>query len=441
MFGINGSQQGLNGDKTTTGATCISSLPEARRDDRSVLRRGDKTTPCPKCGQVGEIAEGDSSFKWHGIPTAKHNALILCGCPRGTNRLIAPRDEESQMPHESAQPFAARSAEKGLSPEHSFMAGSTPVTPGKTFARTFLITDSETYAPLRSRSFLATVDGRQITGITDDQGMARVEAPTADSSISLHVSFLAPVRELPELAAMTTRSVTTTTRVEEIPNGQNQRPITITVNDRAATREAIIRNVRALGHEFVERSDWHAKPPKKALEPDWDYSMIALHHAGRSYTCGSGADQIFRVQTEHQGSSGYDDIGYHFGIDCAGTIFEGRDIRSKGSGLWKFNTGVISIVILNNMTTAEEGGDFIALWREALELLGTSTVSEIPSTQIDAALNFIGVLRSFFNVVHFGGHVEYPKQQSNKKICPGRSGMKLVKLIRKKTKLLPPPKS
>lgn len=35
---------------------------------------GDKTTPCPKCGEVGVIVDG---------------AEIRCGCPQGTNFLIA----------------------------------------------------------------------------------------------------------------------------------------------------------------------------------------------------------------------------------------------------------------------------------------------------------------------------------------------------------------
>ena len=439
MFGINGVQQGLNGDKTTTGATCISSLPEARRDDRSVLRRGDKTTPCPKCGQVGEIAEGDSSFKWHGMPTAKHNALILCGCPTGTHRLIAPRDEEPQTNHESSQPFAARSAEKGPSAKHSFMAGTTPVPPSKTFARTFLITDSETNVPLIARSFTATVDGRQISAVTDNQGIARVEALTADSSISLHVSFRAPVRELPELAAMTTRPVTTTTRAEEILNGQNQRPITITVNDRAATREAIIRNVRALGHEFVERSEWHAKPPKKALDGDWDYSMIALHNAGRSYSCDIGSDQMLSIQTKHQNK--YDDIGYHFGVDCSGKIYEGRDIRFKGSGVDLYNTGVISIVLLNSLTTNEEGGDLIAWGREFLSTIGIETTNQLLPTQIDATLNLVKTLKGIFFITHLGGHKEFPRQKNDGKICPGNIAMKLVKAIRVEENLKRPPQA
>ena len=41
---VMGRGQGLDGDITTTGAVCISSLPQARQGNRSVLRQGDVTT-------------------------------------------------------------------------------------------------------------------------------------------------------------------------------------------------------------------------------------------------------------------------------------------------------------------------------------------------------------------------------------------------------------
>ncbi|MBT8767888.1 PAAR domain-containing protein [Metapseudomonas boanensis] len=90
---IHGRGQGVHGDKTTTGAVCIGSLPEATTAGRSVLRLGDVTTPCPKCGKVGKIAEGDVRAKFHGLPVAVNGMSIICGCPPGSNRLIAPLGE------------------------------------------------------------------------------------------------------------------------------------------------------------------------------------------------------------------------------------------------------------------------------------------------------------------------------------------------------------
>lgn len=230
----------------------------------------------------------------------------------------------------------------------------------------------------------------------------------------------------------------TTAKAQEVKPGQPIQPISITVNDRAATREALIRKVRELGCQFVERSEWGAVKGH-AMASDWDYSMIALHHAGRSYSCGAGAEQMRNTQEEQIDK--FDDFSYHFGISCDGVIYEGRDIRLKGSHVRQYNTGVIGIVLLNNLSTAEEGGDIVAWGRQGMEYLGVNTTNTIPGPQIDSVLTLISALKNVFVIKNFGGHREYPNQLSEGKICPGNVGMELVRNIRAKTQLLPPPTS
>lgn len=225
---------------------------------------------------------------------------------------------------------------------------------------------------------------------------------------------------------------------QEIKPGEFVCPIPITVNDRAATREAIIKKVRSLNTTFLERSSWGAVKGKPDMVMDWDYTMIALHHAGRSHSCTPGAEQMQEIQKGHL-SQKYDDIGYHFGIDCTGQVYEGRDIRLQGSSVLKFNTGLIGIVLLENLTTPEEGGDWVAKGRVALDSLGYSTTNVIPAAQITALMHLIDALKSVFVIKHFGGHREYPGQASEGKICPGNIGMELVRNLRAKTQLLPPP--
>ncbi len=105
---VNGIRQGLHGDLTTTGAVCISSLPNATQGGRGVLRLGDKTTPCPLCGEIGVIVESQPAMKWMGIATALDGAGIHCGCPKGRNRVIA--SEQS-----SAAPQTTRTADQPAS--------------------------------------------------------------------------------------------------------------------------------------------------------------------------------------------------------------------------------------------------------------------------------------------------------------------------------------
>ncbi|MCC6076708.1 peptidoglycan recognition family protein [Pseudomonas sp. GCM10022188] len=239
---------------------------------------------------------------------------------------------------------------------------------------------------------------------------------------------------------MTGIAFKTTAKAQEVKPGQPLVPVAITVNDRAATREAIIRKVRSLGHQFVERSGWRAIPAKDGMESDWDYSMVAFHHAGRSYRCGHGGDQMRDTQ-EEQLDKKYDDIAYHFGIDCSGTIYEGRDIRLKGGSVRGYNTGVVGVVFLNNLTTAAEGDDIWSMGRETLEGFGVNTTNAIPPLQIEAAVNLLSALKSVFVIKRLGGHREFPGQAADGKICPGNIGMELVRNMRAVTGLLPPPSS
>ncbi|ANI85323.2 PAAR domain-containing protein [Kosakonia oryzae] len=88
---IDGMGQGHHGDKTTTGATCYSSLQGTFwYGAPAPLRKGDRTSVCPACGKNGLIGEGSMRRQFATVPVALDGAIILCGCPYGTNRLIAP---------------------------------------------------------------------------------------------------------------------------------------------------------------------------------------------------------------------------------------------------------------------------------------------------------------------------------------------------------------
>ncbi len=86
---ILGRYQGLDSDETTTGAICIAGQSRGRVYGRNWLLQGDKTTPCPRCGQPGTLVEGEPRWKQDGIPTVLDGALVACGCPTGSNRVIA----------------------------------------------------------------------------------------------------------------------------------------------------------------------------------------------------------------------------------------------------------------------------------------------------------------------------------------------------------------
>lgn len=89
---IHGKGKALSCDKTTTGARLISSIPLRQYNVHgyAVIRKGDKTSPCPVCGKPGIVADGESRFKIMAVPVAVDGGVIACGCPPGSNRIIAP---------------------------------------------------------------------------------------------------------------------------------------------------------------------------------------------------------------------------------------------------------------------------------------------------------------------------------------------------------------
>ena len=106
--------QGQHGDKTTTGATCFSSLQHSFWIGvPAPLLKGDRTGICPACGKSGVIAEGSPKALYGGNPVAVHGVLIACGCPPGSNRLIARMGDwfghgEPPHPYESVHVVLAR---------------------------------------------------------------------------------------------------------------------------------------------------------------------------------------------------------------------------------------------------------------------------------------------------------------------------------------------
>ena len=80
----------LEGDKTTTGAICIASMSNDTEHGLRVVRVGDKTTPCPKCGETGIIVSGEPRDTNNGKIAAVDGSIVHCGCPSGSNLIIAP---------------------------------------------------------------------------------------------------------------------------------------------------------------------------------------------------------------------------------------------------------------------------------------------------------------------------------------------------------------
>lgn len=179
-------------------------------------------------------------------------------------------------------------------------------------------------------------------------------------------------------------------------------------------REDYVRGEVVRRHRIVERATWGAKTPNYArMERDWAYTGIAVHHIGDWLSKTPQA-----VENKHMGDNGWDDVGYHYMIGLDGTVYEGRDIRYKGSHLKMQNTGRIGILLM---------GDFDHQIWDRDDTLTATHLAKIRS--------LIATLRSFFCIDTLGGHSEYPGQGHT---CPGNALLPEVVKMRATLQLAAP---
>jgi len=244
------------------------------------------------------------------------------------------------------------------------------------------------------------------------------------------------------------------TSAQTVLEGSKNNAVSISVNDRASTRQTIITTLARKGYKLIERSSWHAAPPRAGMrESHWDYQDIVIHHAGRSYSCGAPSiPEMQRAQREDMGRSiPFDDIGYHYAVSCQGEIYEGRDIRYVGEHVSSGNTGKVGIVLLADLVKAGE-----AYEQEYKDMSLGQRIRSLPQILVDGlvinhdkptepqvkALRVLSeVLKGFFNITRLGGHREYQMLTNGKgRACPGDLGMTIVKSLRSELGLSAPRK-
>lgn len=171
----------------------------------------------------------------------------------------------------------------------------------------------------------------------------------------------------------------------------------------------------------VRRATWGARAPKKVLDPDWDYTRIALHHSGHS----AESDPV-AVQNKHMDSRGWDDVGYHLMVNPAGTVYEGRRLTAKGSHIGGQNTGKVGLLVMGDF----EG--FTVFGRDVPFMGGGPPTTK----QLDAVKKLIPALKALFpGIIVLGGHRDWDGNTE----CPGRHFYPLIPGLRTAFTLSPPP--
>lgn len=118
------------------------------------------------------------------------------------------------------------------------------------------------------------------------------------------------------------------------------------------------------------RAEWKAKPPKEAYTRHAPY-FFTLHHTQAHYPkdFDDAVIEMQFIQDFHQNGRGWNDIAYHFLIDPAGNVFEGRPINVLGSHVKNRNTGNIGISIMGNYH-APAHDKFTSLTQDSLVAVG-----------------------------------------------------------------------
>ena len=217
---------------------------------------------------------------------------------------------------------------------------------------------------------------------------------------------------------------------------KNPTPQKVKIDDKAATRSAILTFIEKSGVQVVTNSEWGAKISKE-VDFDWNYKSIAIHHSGNSFSCSAdNYDQLKRVEGKSPKQ-----LTYHYAISCDGIVYELLDIRFKGAHIDKGNTGVIGIVMLADLSHPNEAEDQEYSKKGTIERLKNygSRLADRWDTQYDtvskiqekALSTLISALKKYFAVNILGGHREFQVLANKEgRACPDAEGMKAVKNMR-----------
>lgn len=111
----------------------------------------------------------------------------------------------------------------------------------------------------------------------------------------------------------------------------------------------------------IDRSKWtRSGPVGSRVNPMGRISRLTIHHEGWKTVHFSDArataERIELVRSIHVDRRGWGDLGYHFVIDRAGRIWEGRDIRFQGAHVKNNNQHNIGVMVLGNFDKQRPSG-------------------------------------------------------------------------------------
>lgn len=109
----------------------------------------------------------------------------------------------------------------------------------------------------------------------------------------------------------------------------------------------------AAGISAIGRSSWtRTGPVKSKVNAMNGISKLTIHHEGWTavnFTSKTAtAERLEKIRKYHTGENRWGDIGYHYIVDRAGRVWEGRPIQYQGAHVSKNNEHNVGILVLGN---------------------------------------------------------------------------------------------
>ncbi len=165
------------------------------------------------------------------------------------------------------------------------------------------------------------------------------------------------------------------------------------------------------GHiQAYSRTKWHAKPIiASRMKPMNGVERITVHHEGNpqpdfSNSVAEVQKELYKIQKTHFKVLRAGDIAYHYIIDRAGRVWQGRDIRYQGAHAKHNNSHNIGIMCLGNFEIQEPTGSQVACLEQLCRALMTGY--DIPANKL------------------------YGHRELRSTVCPGKNLFPYVKKIR-----------
>ena len=164
------------------------------------------------------------------------------------------------------------------------------------------------------------------------------------------------------------------------------------------------------GVAAISRSKWtRTNPVKSKVNAMNGISKITIHHDGMdpSYITNkaSVAERIEKIRKYHVGNNNWGDIGYHYIVDRAGRVWEGRPIQYQGAHVRNNNEHNVGILVMGNFDKQSPSS-------AQLKSLYSTTAALTTPYKVKTAL-----VRSH--------------QEINKTACPGKNLQKQMNALRR----------